>query len=92
MHAIRAGTRVAMLGHVLGVYQNMLSLPRWHVAFSRLSIDLIEQMTPVSARGHRYALPCVDVATRYPFAIPLKGASAEEVVEALVGWGGGGGL
>ena len=69
-------------GHVAPV--PLQQVPVVDVAFSRLSIDLIGPITPVSARGHRYALRCVDVATRYPFAIPLKGVLIEEVAEALV--------
>jgi transposase InsO family protein len=39
----------------------------------------------VSARGHQYALVLVDVATRYPEAVPLKSTTTEAVAEALLG-------
>ena len=59
-------------------------VPVIDVPFSRLCVDLIGPIAPVSGRGHRYVLTCVDVATRYPEAIPLKVITAESVAEALV--------
>ncbi|XP_070207867.1 uncharacterized protein [Littorina saxatilis] len=52
--------------------------------FSRVAIDLIGPISPTSGRGHRWVLTLVDVATRYPEAIPLKSITTEAVAEALV--------
>ena len=52
--------------------------------FSRVAIDLIGPINPPSSQGHRWVLTLVDVATRYPEAIPLKSISTEAVAEALV--------
>ncbi|KAK7097274.1 hypothetical protein V1264_004279 [Littorina saxatilis] len=60
-------------------------LPVIEVPFSRVCIDLIGPIKPVSARGHQYALVLVDVATRYPEAVPLKSTTTEAVAEALLG-------
>jgi hypothetical protein len=59
-------------------------VPVIDVPFSRICIDLIGPLNPTSARGHRYVLTCVDVATRYPHAVPLKSITSEAVAEALV--------
>ena len=59
-------------------------VPVIDVPFSRICIDLIGPLNPPSARGHRYVLTCVDVATRFPHAVPLKSITAEAVAEALV--------
>src|SRR6218665_3291095 len=60
-------------------------LPIVDVPFACICIDLIGPMNPMSSRGHRYVLTAVDMSTRYPEAILLKGISAEEVSEALFG-------
>ena len=59
-------------------------LPVIDVPFSRVAIDLIGPISPVSARGARWVLTVVDVATRYPEAIPLRSITTEAVAEALV--------
>lgn len=38
---------------------------------------------PKSARGHQYILVMLDYATRYPEAIPLRKATAKQVVKVL---------
>ena len=54
------------------------------VPFKRVAVDLIGPIDPPSKAGHRYILPPVDYATRYPEAVPLKRIDAETVTEALV--------
>jgi len=60
------------------------SVPMIDVPFSRVAVDIIGPITPRSERGHAYVLTCVDVATRYPEAIPLKTITAESVADALI--------
>ena len=60
-------------------------LPVVDVPFACICIDLIGPMNPMSSRGHRYVLTVIDLSTRYPEAIPLKGITTEEVAEALFG-------
>jgi len=52
--------------------------------FKRVAVDLVSEIFPASARGHRYILTVVDYATRYPAAIPLTNISTITVAEALV--------
>ena len=58
--------------------------PLIDVPFSRVAIDLVGPITPASGRGHRWILTLVDIATRYPDAIPLKSITTEAVAESLV--------
>ena len=51
--------------------------------FDRVAIDLVGPLRPVSEQGHRFVLTLVDVATRYPEAVPLRDISSESVAEAL---------
>ncbi|KAL8567138.1 hypothetical protein ACOMHN_033040 [Nucella lapillus] len=52
--------------------------------FHRVAIDLVGPISPVSEGGHRYILTLIDVATRYPEAVPLKDISSVDVAEALI--------
>ena len=52
--------------------------------FKRVAVDIIGKIQPASESGNRYILTLVDVATRYPEAVPLKNISTEAVAEALV--------
>ena len=58
--------------------------PLVDIPFSRVAIDLVGPITPTSARGHRWILTLVDVATRYPDAVPMKSITTEAVAESLV--------
>ena len=60
-------------------------MPLVDVPFSRVVIDLIGPIVPVSARGHKWALTLIDVATRFPEAVPLKHIDTISVAEALMG-------
>ena len=51
--------------------------------FQRIAIDLVGPFVPASSSGNRYVLTIVDVATRYPEAIPLKKIDTVTVAEAL---------
>ena len=51
--------------------------------FSRISCDLVGPIIPSSKNGYSYILTIVDLATRYPDAIPLKRITTEKVSGAL---------
>lgn len=59
-------------------------MPTIGAAFSRVAVDLIGPIAPMSERGHRYIFTLVDYATRYAEAVALKRIDAETVAEALV--------
>ena len=50
-----------------------------------ISMDLIGEFHPPSAKGHRYALTVICMLTGYTFCIPLTTKTATEVVKAYVG-------
>ena len=52
--------------------------------FSRIAIDLVGPINPSSLRGHKYILTIIDMATRYPEAVPLRNIDTVSVAEALV--------
>ena len=49
-----------------------------------ISMDLIGEFHPPSAKGHRYALTVICMLTGYTFCVPLKTKTAAEVVKAYV--------
>ena len=51
--------------------------------FQRIAIDIVGPVVPSSSSGYKYILTIVDVATRYPEAIPLKKIDTVTVAEAL---------
>ncbi|XP_070174493.1 uncharacterized protein [Littorina saxatilis] len=60
-------------------------MPRITEPFKRVAIDLVGPLSPPSEEGHRYILSVIDIATRYPEAIPLKNIDTVSVAEALLG-------
>ena len=59
-------------------------MPVVDVPFKRIAVDLIGPFKPTSKGGYRYVLTVVDVATRFPEAVPLKNIDTISVAEALV--------
>jgi transposase InsO family protein len=69
----KQGVSKAPLGH----------LPLIEEPFRMICVDLVGPIEPRSSRGNRYILTIVDMATRFPEAIPLRGISTEEVADKL---------
>ena len=61
----------------------MKFMPVIDVPFDRVAIDLVGPIKPASEKGHKYILTLIDVATRYPEAVPLKDISSVSVANAL---------
>ena len=58
-------------------------VPLLDVPFKRVAIDIIGPIKTPSDRGHRYVLVHMDLATRYPDAVPLKRNDASTIAETL---------
>lgn len=58
-------------------------MPRIDEPFKRVAIDLVGPISPPSDEKHQYILTLVDVATRYPEAIPLKKIDSVSIAEEL---------
>lgn len=69
----KQGVTKAPLGH----------LPLIEEPFSMICIDIVGPIQPRTHNGNRYILTVIDMATRYPEAIPMKGISTEEVADKL---------
>ena len=74
--------RVSPKGKVAKV--PMKQMPIISEPFSRIGIDLIGPIIPVSNRGHKYVLTLIDYATRFPEAVPLKNIDTLTIAESLV--------
>lgn len=48
------------------------TMPRIDIPFKRVAIDLVGPISPPSDEKHTHILTIIDIATRYPEAIPLK--------------------
>ena len=59
-------------------------MPVIKTPFYRVAVDIVGPINPSSARGHRYILTLVDMATRYPKAKALKKIDSESVADALL--------
>lgn len=60
-------------------------MPRITEPFKRVAIDLVGPLSPPPEEGHKYILSVIDVASRYPEAIPLRNIDTISVSEALLG-------
>jgi len=60
----------------------LINLPVINKPFERVAVDIIGPLCK-SAKGHRFALVSIDLATKYPDAVPLKRIDAYSVAEAL---------
>ena len=47
-------------------------MPLIDTPFSKVAIDLIGPIHPITDEGHRFILTLVDYATRYPEAVALN--------------------
>ena len=63
----------------------LAEVPRIDTPFERIAIDIVGPFTPASDQGHKYILTIVDIATRYPEAIPMRDITSEAVADALFG-------
>ena len=61
----------------------LINLPVIETPFARVAVDLIGPL-PKSTRGNRFALVAIDLATKYPDAVPLKNIDSHTVAEALL--------
>eukprot|EP00745_Piridium_sociabile_P014889 TRINITY_DN21965_c0_g1_i2.p1 TRINITY_DN21965_c0_g1~~TRINITY_DN21965_c0_g1_i2.p1 ORF type:complete len:972 (+),score=119.48 TRINITY_DN21965_c0_g1_i2:366-2918(+) len=61
----------------------LAKMPMIETPFQRVAIDLVGPLSPPSEEGHRFILTIIDLATRYPEAIPLKYIDTVSVAEAL---------
>jgi hypothetical protein len=61
----------------------LVNLPVIDKPFYRVAVDIIGPL-PKSHRGNRYALVSIDMATKYPDAVPLKRIDSNTVAEALL--------
>ena len=62
----------------------MSKMPIISEPFSRIAIDIVGPITPATGRGHKYILTVIDLATRYPEAVPLRNIDTVTVAESLV--------
>ncbi|XP_063586494.1 uncharacterized protein LOC134763893 [Penaeus indicus] len=62
----------------------MVQMPIISEPFARVAIDLVGPITPASSRGHKYILTLIDIATRFPEAVPLRNIDTVTVAEALL--------
>ncbi|XP_070182241.1 uncharacterized protein, partial [Littorina saxatilis] len=59
------------------------NMPRIETPFKRVAIDLVDPLSPPTEEKHTHILTVIDVATRFPEAIPLKKIDSVTVAEAL---------
>jgi hypothetical protein len=51
--------------------------------FAKINIDIVGPL-PVSERNNKYLLTCIDLASKYPEAIPLDSLSSENIINSLL--------
>ena len=64
-------------------YQPLQPIPVVHTPWTKLAIDIVGPLN-TTRRGHKYLLTMVDLATRWPEAVPLKKIDAVTTAEALL--------
>jgi hypothetical protein len=60
------------------------AMPLIGTPFETVGIDLVGPLSPPSEQGHRFILTLIDLATRFPEAVPMKEISSVAVAEALM--------
>ena len=61
----------------------LISVPVMSDPWTRIAIDIVGPLPVCPKTGNRFVLTCIDLATHYPEAIPLKQHTAVEVANAL---------
>jgi hypothetical protein len=61
----------------------LVSIPPRDDPFQRIALDFVGPL-PLSENKNRFMLVCVDYATKYPEAIPMKNQDAVSVANALI--------
>ena len=59
----------------------LAQMPRIEQPFQRVAVDIVGPFSPVSEEKHRYLLTVIDVATRFPEAVPLKTIDSVTIAE-----------
>lgn len=54
-------------------------------SFSKIVIDIVGEINPASARGHRFLLYIITTCSSWAEAVPLKYVTSEAVAEAMLG-------
>ena len=67
------------------------NMPIIGTAFEKVAIDLVGPLV-MSGRKHRWILAMIDIATRYPNAIPMTSIETEDVAETLMSISAGVGI
>ncbi|XP_047490928.1 uncharacterized protein LOC125040419 [Penaeus chinensis] len=62
----------------------MIQMPVISEPFSRVAIEIVGPISPPSSRGHKYMLTLIDMATRFPEAVPLRNIDSVTIAEALL--------
>ena len=62
----------------------MMKMPQVTEPFHTVYVDLVGEIHPPSAEGHKYILCAKDACTHFPFAVPLKKTDSVTIAEALL--------
>ncbi|KAK4287334.1 hypothetical protein Pmani_039592, partial [Petrolisthes manimaculis] len=61
----------------------LIPIPHFGEPFERVQVDIVGPL-PRTSNGHLYILTIMDMATRYPEAVPLRNISASVVIRELI--------